>query len=670
MGEKIVKSLLVMLISSSIISAQHLSSARSIGIAAATAMTRDVSAIDWNPAVLGYVPDMEVDVSSFIATQGKGFSMISLSATKKIHKDHTFALAYTPGKDLSFAVPATLTILDSAGNEVTAKYDREISYNQIFSAGYAFRPNQSLSFGTAIRLFDSDIKDVQYYIDSTNAISSRTDENRTSVWSVDLGASYAIDKYWNVGGVVKNLVYQKVGTLPADLDNFRLRLQRVARIGVAFQAKDNLIVGLEGDTKNNVRIGAEWIPTENVSVRGGLYSTFNSPAGIEALSLGSGISINRFSADASYLWFPSEGNRDGNINVSTLSATSFTDLDYTPFTSNRFVVSLKAFVGEERTPLAVIEDVGMMNEIYPASSKLYAFTPVGSASVRNNTNKSITAKVSFYIPEVMNAPTESAPYIIGPNEVVKIPFHAVFNSGIDSVKKLSVYEGTVFVKAEIAAEYDDKYQTRVLVRGRNEWNGDVQTLHYFVKPGDRNLLEFSRNILYEEKSRFDSIQSEMINFEKAKVIFDALGRTVRYVSDPQLSRDFVQYPYETIATHSGDCDDITVCYASLLMSVGISTAFVDVLPQDTTADAHLYLLFDTGITADRAQIVSENTKRYIIRRTEKNLETVWIPVETTLLKSGFAEAWNAGAKQFYRDAEIGLGIIKGWMKIIDVLGTL
>jgi predicted transglutaminase-like cysteine proteinase len=331
---------------------------------------------------------------------------------------------------------------------------------------------------------------------------------------------------------------------------------------------------------------------------------------------------------------------------------------------------LKAFVGKERTALAVIEHVGMMSEIYPASSKVYAFTPVGSARVRNNAEKNITAKVSFYIPGVMNAPTETAPYVIGPDEVVEIPFHAIFNSGIDSVKRLSIYEGTVFVKAEIAAEYDDRYQTKVLVRGRNDWNGDVESLHYFVKPGDGDVREFSRNTLHDERNRFDTIPSELINFEKARAIFDALTRTVGYVNDPKLSRDFVQYPSETLAMYSGDCDDITVCYASLLMSVGVSTAFVDVLPQDTTGDAHIYLMFDTGIPADRAQIISENTKRYLIRRTEKNIETVWIPVETTLLKSGFTEAWNVGAEQFYRDAEIGLGIIKGWIKIIDVLGTL
>ncbi len=368
-----------MLIGSSILSAQHLSSARGIGLAAATAMTIDVSALDWNTAALADVPDMEIDLSSFIATRSNGFSLLSLSATKKIHRDHTFALAYTPGKELSFAVPATLTILDSAGNEVTAKYDREISYRQIFSAGYAFRPIRTLSVGTAFRLFDSDITDIKYYIDSTNAIGSRTEENGASVWSVDLGASYAINKNWNVGGVVKNLIYRKVGTLPADLDIFRLRLQRIARLGISLRAIDNLTVGLEGDTESDVRIGAEWMPAEHVFLRGGLYSDFSSTAGIEAVALGSGVSVDRFSADISYLWFPSDDNRDGLINLSRFSATSFTDLDYTPFTSDRFVVSVKAFVGEERTALAVIEHVGMMNEIYPASSKLYAFTPVGTA---------------------------------------------------------------------------------------------------------------------------------------------------------------------------------------------------------------------------------------------------------------------------------------------------
>jgi hypothetical protein len=115
MCDQIVKALLIMLLSSSILSAQHLSSARGIGIAAATATTRDGSAIDWNPATLVDVPDMEVEISSYISTQNSGFSLLSLSATKRILENHTLALAYTPGKELSFAVPAMLTILDSAG---------------------------------------------------------------------------------------------------------------------------------------------------------------------------------------------------------------------------------------------------------------------------------------------------------------------------------------------------------------------------------------------------------------------------------------------------------------------------------------------------------------------------------------------------------------------------
>lgn len=659
-----------MLLGSSILSAQHLSSARGIAISAATALTSDGSALDWNPAALINVPDMEVDISSHISSQSRGFSLTTLAGIKKIRENHALALAYTPGKDLSFAVPATLAILDSAGNEVTAKYDQEISYRQIFSAGYAFRPVESFSVGAAFRLFDSDISDTRYFIDSLNTISSRTEENGISTWSVDIGALYSVNDDWKVGGVVKNLVYRNVGTLPADQDVFRLRLQRFARLGVAFKAKNNLLLGIEGDTENDIRFGAEWVPVDNIYLRSGLYATFTSPAGIEAVALGSGISIDRFSADISYLWFPSETDRTGQINLNTFASTSFRDLDYTPFTSDRFVISLKAFVGKDRPALAVIEHVGLMSEIYPASSKVYAFTPIGTARVRNNTEKNVTAKVSFYIPEVMNAPTEMAPYVIGPEEIVEIPFNAIFNSDIDSVKKLSIYEGTVFVKAEITAEYDDKYQTRVLVRGRNDWNGNVESLHYFVKPGDLSVLEFSRNALHEEKNLLDTTSSDILSFEKARTIFNAMARTVRYVNDPKLSRDFVQYPAETLARHGGDCDDITVCYASLLMSVGISTAFIDVLPQDTTGEAHLYLMFDTGIAPHNAQIVSENTKRYIIRRGEKNVETVWIPVETTLLTNGFSEAWNTGAEQFYRDAEVGLGTIKGWIKIVDVMGTL
>ena len=98
----------------------------------------------------------------------------------------------------------------------------------------------------------------------------------------------------------------------------------------------------------------------------------------------------------------------------------------------------------------------------------------------------------------------------------------------------------------------------------------------------------------------------------------------------------------------------------------MSVAFVDVVPPSQPNDAHIYMLFDTGIPAERSSLVSDNPKRFIIRPNDQGKETVWIPIETTVITSGFDEAWNVGAKEYYDDVTIKFGLARGWVKIIDL----
>ncbi|MDI6767977.1 MAG: hypothetical protein QME52_14245 [Bacteroidota bacterium] len=426
-------------------------------------------------------------------------------------------------------------------------------------------------------------------------------------------------------------------------------------------------MSIDGDTKKNIQLGCEWQPMELIQIRSGLY--LKEMKNIEALSVGAGISFDPVQFDLSYLSFIDQAKQKGNISINTFKSASFTDIDYTPFTSDRISFSTYIHLGRTKESLARIEYVEMLSEVFTASYQIYAFRPLGKARVRNISSKPIDAKVSFFISELMNAPTETRSYSIAPDETIEIPFFAVFSDLITDVKKFSIYDGTVYVNAEIASDYDDRYQTRVLVRGRNDWDGDVMLLRYFVTPDDPDVIKFTRAILSSNKAYLDSIPTVMQNFEKAKVIFNSMAERLQYVRDPKKSKDFVQYPSETIALHGGDCDDITVCYSSLLMSVGISTAFIDVIPPQNPEDSHIYMMFDTGIDPKEAHNLSENSKRYIIRKNDRGNETVWIALETTAITKGFEDAWNIGAQAYLQDAEINLGKLKGWMRVVDVQST-
>jgi hypothetical protein len=78
-------------------------------------------------------------------------------------------------------------------------------------------------------------------------------------------------------------------------------------------------------------------------------------------------------------------------------------------------------------------------------------------------------------------------------------------------------------------------------------------------------------------------------------------------------------------------------------------------------------MFDTGLEAPFAYYITNNEKRYIIRQNPSGVQTVWIPVETTVLTSGFESAWQKAASEYLEEALIKNGLLQGWVKIVDVV---
>jgi hypothetical protein len=205
-----------------------------------------------------------------------------------------------------------------------------------------------------------------------------------------------------------------------------------------------------------------------------------------------------------------------------------------------------------------------------------------------------------------------------------------------------------------------------VILGRNAWDGDVQSLRYFVTPDDPAILRYSRDVLLDKRDSLAAVSRVLEQFAKARVLINSFAGRLLYVSDPKLTADFVQYPPETLQLRGGDCDDITVCFASLLSSIGLSTAFVDVIPPGHPEESHIYMLCDTGVEPRYGASISANPKRYIIRRNAAGVETLWIPLEPTVAARGFDESWTAGAQEYFDDVEVGLGLVKGSVHIVDV----
>jgi len=655
-----------MIIISNKLLGQSLNSARGTALGANITTSEYVYSVEWNPACLITLNDWSISLSNFINTSSSSnnFTLYSMGIGKKFFLNQAAAILYSPGKMLKFVVPSTFSVYDSAGNAITTKFDQRISMSQLYSFGYAYGIDDDISIGLNGRYFENEVEDTRYFFDSNYAIQSRVNDIKANQWIFDIGMLYALNQNWKLGLVLKNLFKLQESKLTDEFQKYEMQLSKVVQFGASFSGVDAFTFNLDGDTKKNVRVGIEFVPTFWLQCRGGLYT--NDFDKVDAIGLGFGILYSPLQLDVGYLAFTNNRNRRGTIDINAFRTSTLVDIDYTPFTADRITLSASVNLGRTSEILAKIDYVEMLSEIYTASYQIYAFRPVGKARVRNITTKPIDAKVSFFIKDIMTAPTETKTYTIPPKEILEIPFFAVFNDMITKVKKFSVYDGTVYVNAKISSDYDDKYQTRVLVRGRNDWNGDVLLLRYFVTPNDPDVLGFTRKSLSQYSSHLDTISANLQNLEKAKIIFNSFAERLLYVNDPIESKDYVQYPAETLSLNGGDCDDFAVCYSSLLMSIGIQTAFIDVIPPDKPENSHIYMMFDTGIPVKDAALVSENQKRYVIRKNENGNETVWIPIETTVTQKGFDEAWNKGAEEYFNDAEVNFGLVRGWMHIVDL----
>ncbi|HXX62480.1 MAG TPA: hypothetical protein VEO56_01675, partial [Bacteroidota bacterium] len=319
-----------------------------------------------------------------------------------------------------------------------------------------------------------------------------------------------------------------------------------------------------------------------------------------------------------------------------------------------------------RESVVRIEGVEMLGGVYPSAFQSLAYKPVGTVRVHNTSRRAIQARVSFFVDHFMDQPTETSPTVIAPGATADVPFTAVFNDRIRSIPSVTIRDGLVNVSSGGAGESDDHTQTRVLIHGKNDWDGNTLSLRYFVTPDDPDVIRTGRDILLKSKDSLERGPQELSALRRAKILCDAFTGKLIYVRDPKQVDDFVQYPSETLRLRGGDCADMTACFASLLSSIGIATAFVDVLPPGEPDKAHVFMLFDTGVDPKYGASVSNNPKRFVLRRSKSGQETIWLPLEPTAIAHGFDEAWTAGAQEYFDTVEIGLGLIKGWVRIVDV----
>jgi len=286
-------------------------------------------------------------------------------------------------------------------------------------------------------------------------------------------------------------------------------------------------------------------------------------------------------------------------------------------------------------------------EIFATSYKYYESHALGKVVITNNTDLPYQKiKLSFSIKDFMDYPTEVEIPELAPKQTAEFPLKPVFNNKI-----LEVTENTP-LQSELALTYYAAGEPKTIKRSfpltlyekhAMRWDNKAK-LGAFVTHKDPVVTDFSRQVVSQYVDAYPNLPQSLVY---ARGIYDALGVLgLKYIVDPSspfqefsesaLGVDYIQYPRETLARKSGDCDDLSTLFAASMENIGVGVAFLDV-------PGHVFVMFNTGVLEKDIITLGFPEDQFALYQ-----GTVWVPVEMTMVGASFTRAWQKGAEE-YRD---------------------
>ncbi|MFH1566509.1 MAG: tetratricopeptide repeat protein [Gemmatimonadota bacterium] len=412
------------------------------------------------------------------------------------------------------------------------------------------------------------------------------------------------------------------------------------RIGLAHKPIEGLT--LAADLDDYARVGAEYWLLGQVALRAGLRTELDSPderGDATAASFGLGLKYRFLRLDYAYEQHP------------VLSPTHYTSVS---LAYNPRVITIKD---------ATVRPSPVFYSLYPHYQEGDFFDVVLS----NSAPEPIEVTVGLFLPKAMSVPHQER-LVLPAQSTEKYAFTVTFDPDLFNQPEARFDH---FVTPVVTVSYTrdrqpqtvEKQLERVYLAGKGKVSWNVPGMAAaFVTPSDLAVAGFARGLV----QRYDRLLAAKFNrssIGKAAVLFDALGvYRVAYqadsktpfasIADDRTIFDTVQYPSELLAKTAGeeskvgDCDDLTVLFASLLENLSIDTAFLEA---NDPGKGHIYLMFDSGVAPDRAEDHFAGTSEYVEWEGR-----IWIPVETTMYGFTFGDAWRNGVAEYKRLKARGL----------------
>ena len=580
--------------------------ARAIAMGGAfSAVSSDASAVHWNPSALAILQRQELSFA-YADRFGLGLKESYLAYSLPIADNHALGFDwFNLGYD-----------------------DPELGAGQ-----------HKLNFAYGYR---NGIRALKPYLGSTaigvagkyRSLSVDLDGNeltQASGWGFDLGLLAPLPFGLRLGLAVQDLGTSSLehsGGVSEEVYQPRYRL------GVAHKPIEGLT--LAADLDEALRFGAEYWIRGQLALRAGILTELDTPetfAGATTTSFGVGVKYRFATLDYAFEHHP------------VLPSTHYTSLS---LSYNPRVVTIKD---------ATIRP----NPIFRSLYQHYQENDFFDVVLSNSSPEPIEVAVGLFLPKVMSVPHQET-VVLPAQSNEKYTFKTTFDPDLFN-RDNARYDH--FITPVVTAVYTrnrkeekvEKQLERVYVAGRGKLSWNVEGMAAaFVTPEDIAVAGMARGLVQRHNDLL-AAKFNRSNIGKAILLYDAMGAYgIRYqadqktpftsVSDDKTIFDTVQYPRDLLEkaegerTKIGDCDDLTVLYASLLENLSIDTAFLEA---NDPGKGHIYLMFDSGIAPDKAEDNFLSPKEYVEWQGR-----IWIPIETTMFSFTFAEAWRNGADEYHR----------------------
>lgn len=304
--------------------------------------------------------------------------------------------------------------------------------------------------------------------------------------------------------------------------------------------------------------------------------------------------------------------------------------------------------------------------LFPIFYAHYDANSFGTVVFTNLEKNSLTdVEVSVFIEQFMSVPKVIGTYEkIAPGEEFSADLTAFLNESITNQMQKQLSDAVVTVTYKNLGQqntYENRFFLQTLTRNSMSWEDDRRAAA-FVSAKDGAVQRFARQITLALKDKIASAPSA--NRLYANAVFDVLkAYGINYVIDPTsvfstsdtVAVDFLQFPYQTLLYHGGDCDDLSILNCSLFEALGIQTAFI-------TIPGHIYMAYDSGLSASQADRIYGKGK-YIVQD-----DKVWIPYEITVPQDSYELGLKLGIRQWnkYPDEHALIPIHEAWTEFKPV----